>query len=106
MTLVDMDSAYFYQPLKAAGMRKDGRLAASSLRVPIAPGKGNDHMALRPSKQPSGRLQDYELIGILDMTRLTPKESHDPIRQSALDLCIEADAPGTIPYHYFVMDVN
>lgn len=106
MTLVDMDSAQFYQPFKTASMHKDKRPIAPRLRVPLAPGKGNDPMALGSSKKPSGRLQDYDLIEILDMTGPTPKESHDPIRTSALDLCIEGDAPGTIPYHCFVMDVN
>lgn len=56
MTLINMDSAQFYQPLKAVGIRKDGRPAASSLRIPIARGKGNDPTALRPSKEPSKRL--------------------------------------------------
>ena len=84
-----MNSIRFYQPPKAS-LRRDGRDTASNFNVPKA----------------SGDCDNYDLIKILDVTGLPPKESHDPIRAPALDLCTEADASGIIPYHCFVMDVN
>ena len=56
--------------------------------------------------KPSGGFGDYSPIETLDMTDPPPKESHDPIRASALDLCTKADALGIIPYRCFVMDLE
>ena len=101
MTLVDMNTVQFYQPAKAVGQRKDGRPAASSLRVPMARGKGNTPPALEPDKEWSGILPGYDPIEILDMTGPLPEEPFNLFQRPAPDLDgTEKDAEGTVLRRY------
>ena len=106
MAFVEMDSFYHYQPPKA-GLRRDGRPTASNLRVPAAGGEGNNLRSLGESKKPSGRLEDYDVIEVVNMTGPRPEEPPNPFCVPAPDLdCTERDAEGNIPYRCFLMDVN
>lgn len=51
MVFVNMDSAQFYHPSKAAGMRNDGRFAGCNLRLFAAHGKDNNPIAFGPIKK-------------------------------------------------------
>ena len=92
MVFIDMDTAQFYQPPKAAGIRKDGQPVVSGLRPSTA---------LRPSEIGKGILLNHDQIEHLDMTSLPSKEPLNPFHVSASNLnCIEADAGGTVlPYY-------
>ena len=100
MAFIDMNTNQFYQPLKAAGTRKDGQPAVSSLRPSTAHGESNNPTALGPSKKGSEILQNYDLIEILDMTAPLPKEPFDPFHMPAPNLSgTKTDAGGTILHH-------
>ena len=106
MAFVKINSFYHYQP-PTADLRRDKRPTASNLRLPTAYAKDNDLTFLGPSKEPSGRLQDYDLIEVLDMTGPPPEEPLHPFHAPAPDLdYTERDAEGRIPSRCFVMDGN
>ncbi len=107
MVFVNMDSAQFYQPPKAAGMRNDGRPADCNLRLPTAHGKDNDPTALGPNKQGRGILQKDNTIGILDTTGSLPKEPLNPFPMPTLNLNgTEADPGGRVLCHLFKLMVT
>ena len=89
-----MNTNQFYQPLKAAGTRKDGQPVVSGLRPSTALGL---------SEKGKGILLNYDQIENLDMTGLPLKESLNPFYVSALNLnCIKADAGGTVLLPYYL----
>ena len=92
MVFVDMDTAQFYQPPKAAGTHKDGQPVVSGLRPSTA---------LGPSEKGKGIILNHNQIENLDMTGLLLKEPLNPFHVSASNLnCIEADAGGTVLLPY------
>ena len=98
MAFVNMDSAQFYHPPKAAGMRNDGRPAGCNLRLPAAHGKDNNPTALGPSKKANAILQNDNMVEILDRTGSPPKEPFNPFHMPALNLNgTEADPGGRSP---------
>ena len=100
MAFVDMDLVKFYQPPNMAGQCSDGRPATSDFHLSTACTKGNNPRALGLSKRPSGILQGYDWIQVLDMTD-PPKDPLNPFDVPAPDLdCIQRDAEGTILRHY------
>ena len=107
MVFVNMDSAQFYQPLKAAGMRNDGRPAGCNLRLPTARGKDSDPTALGLNKKGSGILQNDNTIEILDMTGSLPREPLGPFPIPTLNFnSTEADPRGRVLYHLFKSKVT
>ena len=106
MASVGKGSFYHCQP-STVGLRCDERPTVSNLHLPAAHVRGNDCTSLGPSKKMSGRLQDYDLIEIVNMSGLPREESHNLIRAPALGLdYTERDAEGTVPYYCFMMDGN
>ena len=88
MNHVDMDTAQFYRPPKAADTRKDGQTVVSGLRPSTA---------LGPSEKGKGILLNHDQIENLDMTGLLLKEPLNPFHVSVSNLnCIEAPAGGTV----------
>ena len=81
MAFIEMGSFCHYQPLDA-GLRSDGWLTASNLRVSTARRKGNNPTALGPSKKSSGIPQDCDWIEALDMAGPPPEEPLNPFHVS------------------------
>ena len=102
-----MNSAQFYQPPKAAGIRNNGRLAGCNLRLPTTHRKDNDPIALGPNKKGSGILQNDNTVEILDTTSLLPKEPLSLFPMPTLNLNgTEADPGGRVLYHLFKLTVT
>lgn len=82
MAFVDMDSIDFFQPPSKADQPGDRRHPASNNGVPTAGGECQTSTALEPSDESGERLQDYSLIGFLDMA--APRlEVFDPFCEPA-----------------------
>lgn len=89
-----MNAVQFYQPLKAAGTRKDRQPALSSLRL---------FTALGPSEKGKGTLSNLDQIETLDMTGLPLKELFNPFHVSASNFSgIKVDARGMVLLFYCV----
>ena len=102
MTFVDMNSIDFYQPSTKAGLPSNRRPTVSNLGVPMASGQRKSATALGPSNEPSGRLHDYDLIELLDMTSPASKGSLDPFCEPATELNgTEVDAGSKITFFVF-----
>ena len=96
MAFVNMDSVHFYQPPSMAGRPGKRRSAASNLDVCAVSNESYNSMTLEPSSNPSGRLEDYDLIESLDLTVSLPGESLDLFREPTVDpRDAQSHAPGT-----------
>ncbi|KAL8696688.1 MAG: hypothetical protein Q9201_007534 [Fulgogasparrea decipioides] len=78
MAVVSMDAINFYEPPPRAGLRGDKRPPVSNGNVSILGEWCEGRQAFGPSQRPNGRLQDYDLIEVLDMTTPPPNEPFDP----------------------------
>jgi len=85
MAFVNMDSVHFYQPPSMAGRLGKRRSAASNLDVCAVNNENYNSMTVEPSSNPSGRLEDYDLIESLDLTVSLPRESLDLFREPTVD---------------------
>lgn len=100
MTFVDMDSIDFYQPPSRVDQPGDRRHPASNNGVPNVGGECETSTALGPSDGFGGRLQDYSLIGFLDMAAPS-LEVLDPICKPA-----PANTNGKNPCLWVVVNGN
>ena len=97
MAFIDMNNVQFYQSSKTAGLLRNGQPATTSLSLFTARLKGNDPKAFGSGKISSGSLQSYDLVEILDMTDLLPKESFHPFYLPASNLeVIRKNIKGTV----------
>jgi len=85
MAFVNMDFVHFYQPRSMASRLGKRRSAASSLDVCAVSNESHNSMILEPSSNPSGRLEDYDLIESIDQTVSLPGESLDLFREPTVD---------------------
>lgn len=96
MAFVEISSFHHYQPSNA-GLRRNEQPTASKLHVFTACRKGNDPTALGPSKKPSGILQNYDLIEILNLDDPSPKEPFNQFHMSTKDFDdIQKDPESTV----------
>lgn len=96
MAFVNMDSVHFYQPPSMAGRPEKTRSAASNLDVCAVSNESYNFITIEPSSNPSGRLEDYDLIEFLDLTVSLPGESLDLFREPTVDpRDAQSHAPGT-----------
>lgn len=86
MTFADMNFIDFYQSPIKTGLPGNQQPTVLNLGVPMASGQGNSATALGLSNEPSGRLQDNDLIELLDMTGPAPKGSLNLFCESASEL--------------------
>lgn len=102
MAVVSMDAMNFYEPPPRASLRGDKRPPGSNGNVPILGERCEGRQAFGPSNRPNGRLQDYDLIEVLDMTTPPPDEPFDPFnpfgKLGAEVRATGADAGGTLLY--------
>lgn len=101
MAFVDMDSVHFYQPPSMAGRLGERRFAALNLDVRAISNESYKPIALEPSSNSSGRLEDYNSIESFDSTVSLPRESLDLFRESTVDPCgPQSHAIGTTCSYY------
>lgn len=95
MAFVDMDSAQFYQPPKATGMRKEGRPTDCNLR-PYGLWEGQRCYGSWTEWKGSKILQNFNVIETLDMTGPLSREPSNSLHMSVLNFNgTEADIGGT-----------
>ena len=87
MAFVNMDAINFYeQPPPKAGPRGEKRPPASNGNVPAAGEQCETREAFGPNNRPSGRLQDCDLVEVLDMATSPPDEPLDPFGELGADV--------------------
>lgn len=90
---VNMDAIIFYeQPPPKAGPRSEKRPPASNGNVSAASEQCDSDRALQPSNQRSGRLQDCDLIEVLDLATPPPDKPLDLFGKLGAD--VEATGAG------------
>ena len=87
MTLIDLDSIQFYQNPNESGLAGKRLSVASVSSIPIICEEGYTPTVPRPSGGWGGRLNDYDLSQVLDLTSASSKDLLDLLSyKEALDL--------------------
>ena len=103
MTLIDLDSIYFYQPPSKADLTSKRPSMASVGDVPVIYGEGYIPTVPRSNGGWGRSLNDYDLIEVLDSTGSSSKDPLDLLSfKHTLDLKgTESYAEGSIRRLYF-----
>ena len=86
MTFIDLDSIQFYQPLAKANLAGKRTPMASNSGLPVTCGEKSTPTVAKPGGGWDGRLDDCDLIEVLDLTGMSPKDPFDLPCKQTLDL--------------------
>ena len=108
MAFVNMDAINFYeQPPPKAGPRGEKRPPASNGNISAVSEQCDSDPALQPSNQWSGRLQDCDLIEVLDIATPPPDKPLDLFRKLGADVeATGAGAGGRSPHFIIRTMIN